>query len=115
MSLEEVKRVLFPEFPSNAFDAFDLDNIPQPPERLRRSYRAVCQYCSGQTFYESSYIRIVVCLNCNHKAKFLQNIFKSCLIRKKFLRIRKKELVTRWFYSRNVNGSDLSSEIIKYV
>ena len=108
----------FPEVPQDAFIEFELDdnNFSVPPPPLRRSYKAICKCCGNRSETFDPLIRIVICFMCeNVYVKTIQSVVRGFCVRQKLRKLRKKELIHRWFISRGLEGVDFASLITSFI
>jgi hypothetical protein len=89
---------------------------PLSPPPLIRTHKAYCTYCKGVSTSYTPYIRIVPCYFCvNVLIPRIQKNFRGFLVREKLRKLKKKELMDRWFMSNNINGSDFSHHIHSFL
>ena len=118
----------FPEVPQDAFIEFELDDnnfsVPPPPplsalpppQLLFRSYKAICKCCGNRSETYNPLIRIVICFMCeNVYVKTIQSVVRGFCVRQKLRKLRKKELIHRWFISRGLEGVDFASLIASFI
>ena len=98
--------ILFPEFPPDAFEPFYLPIIPIP---LTRTHKATCPKCFCLTSTCNPKKRNIFCKICAIRCiTLIQSVVRGFLVRLKIKRLRKKELIYRWFMSRGIDGKHLS-------
>jgi hypothetical protein len=87
-----------------------------PPSVLIRTHKAYCTYCKGMSTSYNRDIRIVPCYFCvNVLIPKIQKNIRGFLVRKKLMKLKKKELIDRWFMGKNINGSDFSYHIHSFL
>ena len=130
--------MFFPEFPDDAFDAFDLpapptfaefvEGVPVDPfdvhmhpefvdaPPLSRTYKAHCPRCWVRTETYSRNNRVVACADCYDFAVLTcQRIRRGMVVRRRLVNKRRSEMMYRWFLMNKVDGSDLAWNIMKFV
>ena len=106
----------FQEIPIDAFEAFNLDEYEPQQPLLMRSYKATCPFCYKRSHTYERHNRVCLCITCEkYLIPSIQGIARGFLVRKKLQRLRKKELVNRWFVTKGVNGGDFSKIISKFL
>jgi hypothetical protein len=100
----------FPEVPVNAFDF-----ILFPPTVLLRSYKAICPLCYRRTETYDSNNRDIMCLFCINNIIKIQTIVRRFLVRNKLKRLKKQELMHRFFIQKGINGVDFTKIIINFL
>ena len=81
---------------------------------IYRTHKATCPYCYGCSETRDPNNRVVACYWCE-KTIPLQKFARGFLIRKKIKHMKKKELMQRWFITKDVNGIELSNIISKFL
>ena len=95
----------------------DVQNIGWWPTLIpigHRTHKATCPYCHGCSETIDPNNRIVSCYWCE-KTIPLQKFARGFLIRKKIKNMKKKELMQRWFITKDVNGIEFSDIISKFL
>ena len=81
---------------------------------IYRTHKATCPYCYGFSETRDPNNRVVACHWCE-KIIPLQKFARGFLIRKKIKNMKKKELIQRWFITKDVNGIEFSNIISKFL
>jgi hypothetical protein len=81
-----------------------------PPYRLKRTYKAYCRHCYGISSTYDPKDRTVPCHFCIYILK-IQKVSRGFLVRNKVRKIKKIELIHRWFMGKHINGKDICYDI----
>lgn len=101
-----IQNMGFPEVPDDAFDAFDLPPSPLP---LTRTYKANCPYCYARSGTMDPDNRSVPCIRCSFtRIPLMQGLVRGYLTRMRIRRLRRRDLMHRWFLTGGCDGGDLS-------
>jgi hypothetical protein len=88
---------------------------PRPPP-LRRTHKAYCPHCGGISESYDPRERSVPCYYCVQiNIPMIQRNVRGFIVRNKLKKLKRKEAIYEWFFTKNVSGVDLSNKICSFL
>ncbi len=88
--------------------------LPDPPV-LRRTHKAYCPMCNLRSETNNRENRLTECKDCIQCIINMQSIRRASSTRRKYNRIKRKEMVTYWLMTNKINGKFLSRRVMEFL